>query len=289
MNYKIKNNILEIEISSFGAELQSIKKNNNEYLWQGDPNSWNNRATNIFPYVGRMTDGKYTFQGNTYEMGGHGFARNTEFVAEEISNNKIVFKTEYNENTLKSFPFKFEFYIIYEIIENTLQICYKVLNKDNKKMYFGLGGHPGFIVPLENSLSFEDYYLEFENCCNPINHNVVIGGYISNSNPYNLQNNKILHLKHNLFDNDALIFENMDKIVTLKSDKDSKKVVVKYSEMKYLGIWHSPNKKVPFVCIEPWTSLPSRNGILEDFETQPSLISLEKDKEYINNWSISIY
>lgn len=289
MNYKIKNNILEIEISSLGAELQSIKKNNHEYLWQGDPNSWNNRATNIFPYVGRMTDGKYTFQGNTYEMGGHGFARNTEFIVEEISNNKIILKTEYNQNTLKSFPFKFEFYIIYEIIENTLQICYKVLNKDNKKMYFGLGGHPGFIVPLENSLSFEDYYLEFENCCNPINHNVAIGGYISNSNPYNLQNNKILHLKHNLFDNDALIFENMDKIVTLKSDKDNKKVVVKYPEMKYLGIWHSPNKEVPFVCIEPWTSLPSRNGILEDFEIQPSLISLEQDKEYINNWSISIY
>ena len=28
-------------------------------------------------------------------------------------------------------------------------------------MYFGLGGHPGFNVPLEAGLSFEDYCLEF--------------------------------------------------------------------------------------------------------------------------------
>ena len=34
-------------------------------------------------------------------------------------------------------------------------------------MYFGLGGHPGFNVPLEAGLSLEDYCLEFSEKANP--------------------------------------------------------------------------------------------------------------------------
>lgn len=289
MNYTIKNNILEIEISTLGAELQSIKKDGTEYLWQGNKESWKNKATNIFPYVGKMTNGKYTFKGECYEMGAHGFARNTEFLAEKISDTKIIFKIENNEDTLKCFPFKFEFYIIYEILENLLKISYEVLNKDEKTMYFGLGGHPGFNIPLENELNFEDYYLEFEKECQPINYNVTEKGHIKDTSKYPLFENKILNLKHNLFDNDALIFENMDKTVTLKSDKSNKKVVVSFPDMKYLGIWHTPKKEVPFVCIEPWTSLPSRDAILEDFETQPNLVRVNSSEKYINNWEIKIF
>lgn len=289
MNYTIKNDILTIQIKSLGAELQSIKKDNIEYLWQGDEKSWKNRATNIFPYVGRMTDSKYKFKNNTYEMGSHGFARHTEFLAEQISNTKIIFKTKFNENTLKCYPFKFEFHIVYEILQNTLKISYQVFNLDNQTIYFGLGGHPGFNIPLENELNFEDYYLEFDNECHPINYNVSEGGQIISSCSYPLKNNKFLNLNHNLFDNDALILENISNSVTLKSDKSNKKIKVCFPNMNYLGIWHSPKKCVPFLCIEPWTSLPSRYGILEDFEKQENLISLKTSETYINNWEIQIF
>lgn len=290
MNYTIKNNILEVEISTLGAELQSIKKDGTQYLWQGSEDSWKFKATNIFPNVGRMTEGKYTFKGNIYEMGGHGLARYAEFIPEQVSENKIIFKTESDENTLKSYPFKFELHIIYEIVENKLNISFQVFNKDSQTMYFGLGGHHGFFVPLEDGIEFEDYYLEFENACKPIKYNTTVAdGLIRDNVAFPLINDKILNLEHNLFDNDALIFEYMDKTVTLKSDKSDKKVVVNYPNMNYLAIWHTPSKKVPFLCIEPWTSLPSRYGITEDLETQPSLVSLEANKSYINTWTVSIY
>lgn len=289
MNYKIKSNTLEVEISTLGAELQSIKKDGIEHLWQGSPDSWKNKATNIFPYVGKMTDGKYTFKGNTYEMGSHGLARHIEFIPEQISENKIIFKTESNENTLKSYPFNFEFKIVYEIIENTLNISYQVFNKDSKTMYFGLGGHPGFNVPFESGLNFEDYYLEFENTCNPIKYNLSKNTLLLDTVSYPLKDDKILKLSHNLFDDDALMLKNIDKKVTLKSDKSNKKIVFNYPKMDYLGIWHTPKKDVPFVCIEPWTSTPSREGIIEDFEKQENLVSLEANKSYVNDWSITIY
>lgn len=36
----ISNSILKVQISQHGAELQSIKKNGKEYLWQGDAKFW---------------------------------------------------------------------------------------------------------------------------------------------------------------------------------------------------------------------------------------------------------
>lgn len=50
---------------------------------------------------------------------------------------------------------------------HTLKITNKVENIGEKRMYFGLGGHPGFNVPLEAGLSFEDYCLEFSEKANP--------------------------------------------------------------------------------------------------------------------------
>jgi galactose mutarotase-like enzyme len=52
----IENDLLRVQASSLGAELQSIvlKKDGTEYLWQGDPTYWKGRAYNLFPICGRL-------------------------------------------------------------------------------------------------------------------------------------------------------------------------------------------------------------------------------------------
>lgn len=289
MIYSIKNRFLTVQIKSIGAELQSIKKDNIEYLWQGDENSWKNRATNIFPYIGRTKNGKYTFKGNVYEMGSHGFARNTEFSSLKESEEKIIFKIESSEKTLKCYPFNFEFFIIYELKENNINISFKVINKDEKTMYFGVGGHPGFIVPIEKDLYFEDYYLEFYEKSKPKRINTSTNCLVLNESYYRLENDNILRLKNDIFDDDAIILNNVCKSVTLKSDKSDRKIFISYPDMNYLALWQTPKKSPNFICIEPWTSTPSRDDRIEDLESQENLVSLGSKKEYINNWSISIY
>lgn len=292
MKHNIKNNELDITINAKGGELWSIKKDNIEYLWQGDEKSWKSRASNIFPYVGRTTNGIYTYKGEKYSLGTHGFARHSEFIANKISDEKIEFvldRSEKEHNDYASYPFCFIFSIIYEIKENTLFITYKVENKDDKMMYFGLGGHPGFITPLEDGLKLTDYYIEFEKEAKPNNYYVNLDTcLIDYKERYPLEDDKILRLKSSLFDKDALIFDNMDKSLCLKSDKSSRSVKVSFSDMDYLGIWQSPKLAPNFICIEPWTSLPSRHGITEDLETQENLISLNIGKTYENTWSISL-
>ncbi|MBE6766508.1 MAG: aldose 1-epimerase family protein, partial [Ruminococcaceae bacterium] len=53
----IKNDKIEVAIDTMGAQLMSIKSDGCEYLWQGDPAYWSNRAPNLFPYIARLTEG----------------------------------------------------------------------------------------------------------------------------------------------------------------------------------------------------------------------------------------
>ena len=58
--------------------------------------------------------------------------------------------------------------------------------------------------------------------------------------------------------------------------------------MNYMGFWHTNCSDAPFVCIEPWTSLPSRDGIVEDLACQSDLVALPQNEVYTNTWSITI-
>lgn len=291
MNYQIKNSFLNITVSTHGAELQSVKNaDGKEYLWQGDVNTWKDKAINIFPYVARLTEGKYQYDGKIYEMNHHGLAPYEEFLLFTEKEDEIVFYLNSNEKTKKQYPFSFTYLVHYKLKESALEVTFEVQNKDDKTMYFGLGGHPGFIVPLEEGLTFHDYMLEFGGQANPYQIGMSKTCFVTGQDkPYKLRDGKYMDLSHEMFDNDAIILRDMCREVTLKSEKGTNGVKVTYPEMSYLGIWHWPNTEVDYVCIEPWSSLPSRQDIIEDIAKQENLISLEAGKIYKNTWTIEIF
>jgi len=277
---------------SLGAQLMEIKSTKGaDYIWNGDTRYWNGRAPNLFPYVGRLTEQSYILNGVKRNMGIHGFARQSEFTVTARTDSSITYTMSENESTLECYPYYFIFHIMYVLTGNKLEIRNSVENRDKETMYFGLGGHPGFHVPishdLEKGLKFEDYYLEFDRASMPtlvgISDDCFVSGH-DVSMP--LEQDRIIRLKHSLFDIDAIILKNMPPSVVLKSDLSSEAVTVSYPDMKYLGIWHKPRTDAPFVCIEPWTSLPSRKGVVEDFACQSDLIRLSPGAVYHNTWSI---
>ena len=71
MIYSIENEQLKIAVNSLGAQLYSVysKKSDTEYLWQGNPEFWKDRAHNLFPFIGRMYDGIFHYEGK--ESAGH--------------------------------------------------------------------------------------------------------------------------------------------------------------------------------------------------------------------------
>lgn len=290
MKYLIKNEKVQVEILSLGAQMCSIKSaDGTEYLWQGDPKYWGDMAPNLFPYIARMTDKQYTFQGETYEMDIHGFAKDTVFEVEQKAEDHIVFRITDTEETYRQYPFAFLFEVDYHLDGSKLVVTYNVQNKDEKVMYFGVGGHPGFNVPLEEGVAFEDYYLEFDTIEAAKRVGFSEDCFVTGiDEPFPLEDGIRLPLRHNLFDDDAIIMTDMAKGVRLASDKGNKAIHVTYPDMPYLGIWHMPKTDAPYVCIEPWTSLPSRKGIVEDLATQPGLVSLNPKCEYHNQFTIEL-
>ena len=157
MIYHIENDFLNIAISDQGAELMGIRSvSGTEYLWQGDPAYWSDRAPNIFPYVARLTNGCYTYQGKTYQLPIHGFAPTAAFTVTAQEADSITFTLESNPEYYAMYPFLFRFSIRYYLEGSALHAEMKVENLDAKAMHFGLGGHPGINVPLEEGLTFGD-------------------------------------------------------------------------------------------------------------------------------------
>ena len=289
MLYTIKNAQMSVTIESLGAELQSILGANGvEYLWQGDPKYWSGRALNIFPYVARLTNGQYELDGKTYSMRIHGLAPYKDFAVTEQKEDKIVFTFASDEESLVHYPRAFVFHIVYELVGNVLRTTYLVENKDARTMYFGIGGHPGFNVPLDPKKAFTDYRIRFGEFCSPRSVGLTAACFLDGTDtPFALEDGCKLPLAHDLFDHDAIVLKDMARCVTIEAN-DGPSVTVRFPGMPYLGIWHMPHTDAPYVCIEPWCSLPSTQDKIAVFEEQPDLICVEAGKAYENIWEIEL-
>ncbi|WP_291290803.1 aldose 1-epimerase family protein [Enterococcus sp.] len=249
---KLKNDLLSVVIDSKGAELQSVHDSQKEYLWQADSMYWNRHAPILFPVVGKLKNDSFFYDEHKYSMSQHGFARDSDFSLISSSNTHASFSLQYSEQTLKHYPFKFLLEISYALNNRTLSIQYRVKNIDTKSIYFSIGGHPGFNVPLDKSETFEDYHIEFiphkKRKFIPVTKEVLLD--IDSAETKQLES---LPLTRELFKKGVLIFETKGQThIRLVSNKMGHSVSLSYQNMPYLGIWSPADSEAPFVCIEPW-------------------------------------
>lgn len=290
MRITLENGFLRLTVDTLGAQMMSIRDAGGcEYLWQGDPKYWADRAPTLFPFIGRLTNNSYRFHGRTYPMGIHGFAAAMQFSPVEQGKDRLVLNLCSSITTLTRYPFDFSLLITYQLRGSRIEICYNVENRSDQTMPFGIGGHPGFRVPLEDGKRFEDYYLEFSQACLPDRVGFTPAVYLSGRDlPYPLEDGRRLELTHSLFDEDAVILKNMAREVTLRSTGSRRAVTVSYPDMPYLGIWHQPGTDAPYVCIEPWTSLPARQDVVEELSCKSDMIQLAPGRTYENRWFITV-
>lgn len=323
MIYTLRNSEMEVQVSSKGGELVSLRDAaQTEYIWIGDATYWKRHAPQLFPCIGRLTNNQYRMDGALHEMGQHGFLRDYELTkveseeqeaavqagavvtgdmadplsavchqagAEAETATSLHLQLQSDASTRQLYDRAWTVDIFYSLCGKTLSVKFQVRNCDTRTMRFGYGIHPGFNVPLNPALRFEDYRLDFHEASTPKQMELTERYTISGGmHDYALEEGRYLPLQHSLFDHDAIILKDMPHTVTLGSQKDEKKVTVTFPDMPYLGIWHAPETDAPFVCIEPWSSLPSTDGVIDEFETKPDFITVEPEQTYTNNWSISI-
>ena len=209
----------------------------------------------------------------------HGFTRKCEFEMTEKTENSICFTLFANDTTKAVYPFDFELKVTYTLDGNTVEMRGDIKNKNDKVMPASFGAHPGFNVPLDTG-SFEDWYIEFGEECTPdlliFSDSLIDSG---KRKPYPLADGLTLPLRHSLFDIDGVFMSHMATKATLKSDKSSRSVTLTYPQMPFLGIWHKPQTEAPYVCIEPWCSIPSMEGMPDDLMEKQAMFHLVPNKE----------
>lgn len=282
MNYEIKNSFIKAKIKSFGAELNSLQKidDNFEYIWQANPQYWARHSPVLFPIVGRLKDDSYFYKGKKYTLSQHGFARDKEFKVVVQEDNFIEFSLKNDEKTFEIYPFLFELNISYKLEKTKLIISYIVKNASEDKIYFSIGAHPAF------NISNGDF-LEFENITTSKRYFLNDNGLIYKEEELFFMENKLI-LDEEIFKNDALVFNDENiKSIKLKDKNNNKILKVEFKDFPYLGVWSKQNL-APFVCIEPWFGLADEENSNQNLEDKKGMIRLEKDEVFSCFYSVEI-
>ena len=279
MNYIIKDNHMEVVVSTSGAEMHSIKDNNlnHEYLWQGKEEFWGFRAPILFPIVSALKNQEYLLNGQKYSMPNHGVTRTSEFTGAQISDKEVKFTLLANEESKKMYPFDFKLEVTYRLENHKVYISHLITNTSTETMPFTFGLHPGFNLDdkLENS------YLEFENENLISDVDTEDGFMVVKETNHGVKN---LTFKADTFSQSkALIFGALkSRQAILRFQNSPRTVTMKWNDdLPLLAIWAKAG--APFLCIEPWCGwADNKEDTINELSSKKGMVLLAPNqvKEY---------
>lgn len=278
MIYSIKNDVLEVSVNSLGAELNSIKKDGINRLYDKS-DVWKKQSPILFPMIGTSKNNLYYYNNKEYCMNPHGFAFKEEFSLVEHSENVITFLLKDNKETFNIYPFKFSLYITYKICNNKLDVIWKVVNENDYIMYFNIGGHPGFNFNCNDNKTNKDYNLVFDD---EIDYKVygLNGPLITNLVDYN-EVIKTIDQTTLINKHGTAIFKGVNNVSMVSNDKS----IRIDTKTPYLAFWY-PNPT--FLCIEPWDGLPDYDNTTSNIEEKETIIKLENNNTYETGYEITL-
>ena len=288
MQTSLENDHLRISVKSHGAELCSLLKKVNqlEYLWPGEPTYWGRHAPVLFPIVGRLKDDTYTFDGRRYELSQHGFARDSTFNLIEQTNRVLTYELTDSEASRAHYPFAFRLRLHYELDGNTLWTGYEVHNPADTKMYFSIGGHPAYRCPLHTDEARSDYRLVFERP-ETLSTQRLSSGIRNGYREPILENTRVLILRDELFDQDALIFQPQSDAIHLERN-DDRLWTFHFAGFPYLGIW-SKNRQSPFICVEPWFGIADHHKTAGELTQKGGIVGLGGGGTWSCRYGVTIH
>jgi len=290
MNTRISNQILQIEIASKGAELQSIINNKTglEYLWDADPAFWSKKSPVLFPIVGGLKKNTYNYNNKSYQLSRHGFARDSFFELIAQTKNSVTYTLNNSEATLKNYPFDFSFAVTYTIEENKLICTYTVKNTGNETMFFSCGAHPAFKVPLTDNTDFTDWHLQFSATENAGIWPLSAEGLILKQAIPCLNNTNQLALSKPLFYKDALVFKDLQSTsIAIVSSKSKHGLTMQFDGFPFYGIWSA--KDADFVCLEPWCGIADSIDSSGELQEKEGIENLTPQATWERSWSVILF
>lgn len=278
----ISNGILTATFSEIGAELKSLKCDGKEYIWYGDPKFWTGSSPVLFPICSGLKDDEYIYNGKSYTMQKHGFARRSTFEVTSQGEDTVSFLLSSDNCPKDNYPFEYEFTISYTLEGKRVNVEYNIHNKADSNMYFSVGAHEAYLCEE----GIENYELIFEKA--EMLDAYQLDGPLLTYNTKNYgENTRVLALCQSLFDNDCLIFKNLNsRSVVLRNKTTDEKIRARFDGFNYLLIWTVPN--APYVCIEPWCGITDNIDTDKQIAHKEGIIELEGKGTFTRTHSFEI-
>ena len=275
---RIANPYLSVEVSSLGAEMQSLTSmDGRAWLWSGDPAVWNGRSPILFPMVGKAPDNRIGIGGKTYELGQHGFARRSEFTLTASSDTVCRYELAASDATRAVYPFEFHLALTHALHGRTLAISAEVENRDTRPMPFGLGFHPAFVWPLPEAAG-KPHTVTLDNGAEPPLVRLHGGLVDPQRLPSPFEAGRLV-LDHALFDADAMIFPEGAGTALAYAADGGPQLKFSFDNLPNLALWQKPG--AAFVCIEPWHGTAAEVDGSDDLAKRPySLMLPPGEKAY---------
>ena len=278
MEYILENELLKVTVTTWGAQVKSVirKDDGVEHIWQADKSVWGYHAPVLFPFTGRLKDGKLIAKGREYDFPTpHGFTRTSEHTFVYQNKHTLVLQITDTPETLEKWPFKFRFMSAFTLEGDVLHHTLTVENRDEEEMSFGIGFHPAFTLPFDENHTYADYELRFDKNESPICLEMSPRGLVTGNTYFLNSNLNTIPITEELFANDSHCMIGLQSDTLGLYEKDTGRgVVCAIKDFPYCLIWSKPGEP-KFVCIEPWHSLPSREAGGYAWDQKPAAAVLQ--------------
>lgn len=252
---KLENDYMKIEVSTVGAELQSLysKKTEMEYLWQPGHDIWPHHSMLLFPNPGRIAGDRVIIGGKVYPATMHGFANDMEFKLVEADEKHILLQISATKETRKSFPYEFRLQVEFSLEGELVVQKFRVINDDDKKIYFSLGTHPGFYCPIQIDETGDDYFFEFDSPQYIEELELQEGTRLLTGakTPW-MRGKRTKEIGERFFNDGPKVLEGVRaNHIIMKSKRSGHFVELGIKDFPYMCLW-GVETKMSILCIEPW-------------------------------------
>ncbi|MDH4414977.1 MAG: aldose 1-epimerase family protein [Rhizobium sp.] len=268
---RIANAELAVEISSLGAEMQSLQAaDGRDFLWNGDATWWTGRSPILFPIVGKAPGDRLAINGTTFPMAQHGIARRREFTIVEQTATACRHELVSSPETRTVYPFDFRLTLEHRLEGRTLSVTATVENTGGTLIPFGIGFHPAFLWPLPGADN-KPHSVILDNGAEP---GVIQleDGLIGRTLPTSPFKAGRLDLAHALFDNDALIFPEGAGTGLTFAAEGGPSLHFTFENLPNIALWQKPG--APFLCVEPWHGMAAHAGGTAELVERPYTVAL---------------
>ncbi|MCM3705997.1 MULTISPECIES: aldose epimerase family protein [Cytobacillus] len=251
-------------IFSYGVKGEELLYLNEETFFNKDKNVRGGIPI-LFPISGQLANGTYEWNGKTYTMANHGFARNAswEVIGQEADNRaSLSIRLTSNEQTKRSYPFDFTVVFTYVLVGGKLTIKQEYNNTGNTSMPIYPGFHPYFKTS-EKNLAYETDATEY----------------------YDYNDDKVKQFtgKVDLTDlKESVVFlGSEDPSISFGGPALKKRIKLSYGEpFKYIVLWTESGKD--FVCVEPWMAKT------DELNRKEELVMINGRESLVTEFSIEV-